>query len=187
MADINEKVLKQGFKQGIRIVQAVLQKSLMDAADELLRRVAFNRGYSGFTGNTQLSYACGVYIDGKLVHVSFQENWNGPTRRMKVRKGKVVYLEQPFEGEPRAVKGMVDIVENHGPYMSLKQLENYRAPRNCVAMMMTTGTEYSTWLEQEAGFDVLGRTKNEAEKILNANWKVIDDKFWEDEAPKILG
>ena len=175
----NARTLKFGFRQGQRIIEAFFQKSLMDAADDLLRQVAKDREFTGFTGNTQLSYACGVYVNGELKHVSFQHNWNGPTVRMKVRKGKVVYLENPFEGEARAIKGMAEIVVNHGPELSLQQIEQFRAPRRGVFLLMTTGTEYSTFLEEEAHLNVLTKTKENAQKIIERNWKAIDDKsFW---------
>lgn len=174
----NATTLKKGFEHGIKIIEAVLEKSLMDAADELLKQVVKNREYNGFTGNTQTSYACGVYINGKLVHVVFQHNWTAPTVRMKVRKGQVVFLQNPYEGNPRRIVGQADIVENHGKPMSLRMLEEYRAPRQGVALMMTTGTEYSTFLEEELGLDVLSKTKADAPDIIRKNWKKIDDSFW---------
>ena len=177
----NAKTLELGFRRGVRLIEAILQKSLMDAADDLLRQVAKDKEFTGFTGNTQLSYACGVYVNGELKHVSFQHNWNGPTIRMKVRKGKVVYLEEPFEGNPRPVKGMVDIVVNHGPELSLQQIEQFRAPRRGVFLLMTTGTEYSTFLDEEVGLNVLTKTKENAPKIIERNWKVIDKSLWERE------
>ena len=178
MSDHNKRVLDFGFRQGVAIIESVISQSLLVAAEELLKDVAANREFEGFTGNTQLSYACGVYVNGQLKHVVFQHNWNGPTKRMKVRKGKVVYLKDPYEGPGRAVRGAVDIVVNHGPELSLKQLEEYRAPRSGVAFVMTTGTEYSEYLEEVKDLNVLTKTYQEAAKIIAKNWKKIDDSFW---------
>jgi len=176
MRNDNAKTLENGFAKGFRMIEDVIFNSLANAADDLLKRVATNRQFIGFTGNTQTSYACGVYVNGKLVHVSVQQNWKEPTRRMKVRKGKVVYLNNPYEGYPRAVKGQVDIVENHGLPLSIKQLEEYKAPRHGVALMMTTGTEYSVYIEQAMSLDVLTNTFNDAPRIIERNWKRIDSQ-----------
>ena len=175
MAHDNAKTLENGFAKGLRMIEDVLFNSLADAADALLLRVATNRQFIGFTGNTQTSYAVGVYVNGKLEHVSVQRNWNQPPFRMKVRKGKVVYMENPYEGQPRAVKGQVDIVENHGLALSLRQLEEYKAPRKGLALMMTTGTEYSVYIEQAMSLDVLTNTFKDAARIINQNWKKISD------------
>ena len=169
----NAKTLENGFAKGLRMIEDVLFNSLADSADALLRRVATNRQFIGFTGNTQTSYACGVYVNGKLVHVAVQTNWTEPTVRMKVQKGKVVFLNNPYEGVPRAVKGRVDIEENHGLALSLKQLEEYRAPRKGLALMMTTGTEYSVYIEQSMSLDVLTNAFKEAPAIIERNWKRI--------------
>ena len=171
----NAKTLDNGFTKGLRIIEDVLFNSLANAADDLLRRVATNRQFIGFTGNTQTSYACGAYVNGRLEHVAVQQNWNEPTRRMKVRKGKVVFLSNPYEGHPRAVKGQVDIVENHGLVLSLKQLEEYKAPKKGLAIMMTTGTEYSVYIEENMSLDVLTLTFKDAPRIIERNWKKIED------------
>lgn len=171
----NEKVLENGFAKGLRMIEDVLFNSLADSADALLLRVATNRQFIGFTGNTQTSYACGVYVNGRLEHVSVQRNWNNPPVRMKVRKGKLVYLSNPYEGRPRAVRGQVDIEENHGLVLSLKQIEEYKAPRKGLALMITTGTEYSVYIEQVMSLDVLTNTFKEAPRIIERNWKKIDN------------
>lgn len=174
MAHDNAKTLENGFAKGLRMIEDVLFNSLANAADALLLRVATNRQFIGFTGNTQTSYACGVYVNGKLEHVSVQRNWSQPPFRMKVRKGKVVFLGNPYEGRPRAVTGQVDIVENHGLVLSLKQLEEYKAPKKGLALMMTTGTEYSVYIEQAMSLDVLTNTFKDAARIINQNWKKIE-------------
>ena len=172
----NAKTLENGFAKGLRMIEDVIFNSLANAADDLLKRVATNRQFVGFTGNTQTSYAVGLYINGKLEHVAVQQNWKEPTRRMKVRKGQIVFLSNPYEGRPRRVEGRVDIEENHGLYMSLKQIQEYKAPRRGVALMMTTGTEYSVYIEQNMSLDVLTLTFKDAPRIIERNWKKIDSQ-----------
>ena len=74
MAHDNAKTLENGFAKGLRMIEDVLFNSLANAADALLLRVATNRQFIGFTGNTQTSYACGVYVNGKLDGVSKKYN-----------------------------------------------------------------------------------------------------------------
>lgn len=169
----NAKTLENGFAKGYEMIEDILYNSLASAADDLLVRVSRNRDFVGFTGQTQTSYACGVYVNGRLVHVSVQRNWNAPPRRMKVLRGQVVYLSNPYEGYSRAVKGAVDIEDPSGLSLSLRQLEEYNAPRKGIALMMTTGTEYSVYLEAERGFDVLTRTFMDAPRIIEKNWKKL--------------
>ena len=137
-------------------------------------RVATNRQFIGFTGNTQTSYACGVYVNGTLEHVSVQKNWNTPPFRVKVRNGHFVYMTNPYEGRPRGVTGKVDTETDYGLELSLKQLEEYKPPKKGLALMMTTGTEYSVYIEQAMSLDVLTNTFKEAARIIEQNWKKID-------------
>lgn len=172
MAD-NARTLRDGFAKGFRIIEETLLSSLTDAADALLVDVSKNRTFMGFTGQTQTSYACGLYLNGKLEHVSVQKNWNTPPVRMKVQNGQVVYLKNPYEGQARVVVGRVDIVEPEGLALSLQQLQNYKAPKVGVALMITTGTEYSELLEAVRHLDVLTRTFSDAPSIIQNSWKKI--------------
>ena len=174
MTHDNAKILENGFAKGYQMIEDILFNSLANSLDALLIRVATNRQFIGFTGNTQTSYAGGVYVNGRLEHVAVQRNWNSKPVRMKVRKGSVVYLTHPYEGSPRAVKGQVDIEEDDGLTLSLKQLEEYKAPKRGLALMITTGTEYSVYIESVMNLDVLTNTFKEAATIINRNWKKID-------------
>jgi len=170
----NAKTLENGFAEMQRKIEDTLFNSLANAADALLLRVATTRQFIGFTGNTQTSYACGVYVNGKLEHVSVQRTWNSPPMRAKIRRGQVVYLSNPYEGVPRAVKGQVDTETDYGLDLSIRQLEEYKAPKKGLAIMMTTGTEYSVYVEQVQRLDVLTNLWLQAGRILERNWKKID-------------
>lgn len=170
----NEKVIDNGFAKGLRIIEDVLFNSFASAAEGLLKRVATNRQFIGFTGNTQTSYACGIYVNGRLVGVLVQHNWSMDPVRMKVQKGKVVFLNNPYEGRPRSVKGKVNIVEPYGLDLSVRQLEDYKAPKKGLALMMTTGTEYSVYIEQAMSLDVLTNTFKDAAAIIERNWRKIE-------------
>lgn len=169
----NFKTLDKGFSKGLQIIEDTIFNSLADAAEKLLIRVATNRQFIGFTGNTQTSYACGIYVNGNLEHVVVQRNWNTPPLRAKVNKGRFVYLTHPYEGFSRGVTGKVDIEDPYGQSLALKQIQEYKAPRRGIALMMTTGTEYSVYIEQNMSLDVLTNTFNDAARIINQNWKKI--------------
>ena len=174
MAHDNAKALENGLAKGLRMIEDTLFNSLTDAAERLLVRVATNRQFVGFTGNTQTSYMAGVYMYGRLASVIYQKNWNEPTVRGKVRRGRVVWLNNPYEGVPRAVKGMVDVGENHGMQTSLKFLEGYKAPRKGLALVVTTGTEYSEYIEDVMKLDVLTNTRLQAPDIIGRSWRRLD-------------
>ena len=169
----NAKTLENGFAKALEIIQDTIYNSLMDAAEKILVRVASNRQFVGFTGNTQTSYMVGVYQNGNLVGVVNQKNWSDAPRRAKVRKGMVVYLSNPYEGHPRAVKGMVDVSDNYGVDTSIKFLQGYKAPSKGFSIVVTTGTEYSVYIEQAMNLDVLTNTYMNASDILNRSWRKI--------------
>jgi hypothetical protein len=175
MAHDNAKVLSEGFAKGMKKIEQAIQNSLHWAAEELVHRALQNRTYTGFTGNTQTSYACGIYVRGTLVEVVHSQSFQERPVHLKIRYGKVLYLEHPYEdsGRGRARKGMVPVNNLEGIETSLKFLNSYKAPKNGVAMVMTTGTEYSEWLEEYVRLDVLSRTRQEAEKVLDRNWKPL--------------
>lgn len=170
----NAKTLENGFAKALEIIQDTIYNSLMDAAERILVRVASNRQFVGFTGNTQTSYMAGVYQNGSLAGIVHQKNWTEPAIRMKVRKGRVVFLTNPYEGHPRAVKGMVDVGENYGVETSMKFLQGYKAPSKGLSLVVTTGTEYSVYIEQSMNLDVLTNTYMNAAEILNRSWRKID-------------
>lgn len=171
----NKEVLDKGFAKAHDIIEEALVSSLKKSCMDLLKEVEFHRGYEGFTGQTQTSYMGGLYIDGRLAAIFNQHNWLQRPRRSKVPLNKFVYLEDPYEGEARGIRGSVDIDEPSGATLSLRMLREYKPPSKGIAIMVTTGTEYSELLEVIKGLDVLTGTFKEAAEILSHNWKKIED------------
>lgn len=169
----NAKVLENGFAKGLEIIQDVLVGSLIKSIQQLFAELPRKKGYTGFTGQTQTSYMGGVYINGSLRYIITEKEWTQPPRRGKVPRGKVAYLPNPYEGRERAVKGQVDIGEPSGRLTSLHFLQGYNAPKKCLCVVITTGTEYSEYLEDIMNVDVLTRTFLDAPKVLESNWKKI--------------
>ena len=169
----NAKVLENGFAKGLRMIQDTLVNSLIASIQQMLAELPTKIGFTGFTGQTQTSYMAGVYVDGSLRYIITEKEWTQRPRRGKIPKDKAVFLKNPYEGTERARIGAVDIGNPSGRATSLQFLESYRANRKELAIVITTGTEYSEYLESVERMDVLSRTYRDARKILNANWKSI--------------
>ena len=142
-------------------------KTLAVTCDNLIEHALQEREFSGFTGNTQTSYSCGIYKNGKLIYVvSAGKELRKPVRK-KIPLGKRVFLKRPYEGPPRAVKGKVKVDSQYGQYTAEDFLESYKnVPKKGFAIVMTTGTEYSEYLENLVHLNVLGETYSWAKDIL---------------------
>lgn len=171
----NKDVLDKGFAKAKTLIEDTIISSLRTSCMDLLEEVARHRDFEGFTGQTQTSYMGGLYIDGKLLAIFNQKNWLQRPRRSKVPLNKFVYLENPYEGDARTVRGAVDIEDPSGASLSFHILNTYKPPKEGMAIVITTGTEYSEILEVVAGLDVLTGTFMEAANIINKNWKKIPD------------
>lgn len=171
----NKQVLDKGFAKGLSMIEKVILDSLRESCMELLKQVARNRDFSGFTGQTQTSYMGGLYLNGKLLALFNQRNWLERPRRSKIPLGKTVHLDNPYEGAPRSKTGEVDIDDPSGTSLSTSILKEYKAPKKGMAIVITTGTEYSELLEAVKHLDVLTRTFMDAPDIINKNWKKIED------------
>lgn len=169
----NAKVLDNGFAKGLEIIQDHLVGSLIKSIQVLFSELPRKKGYTGFTGQTQTSYMGGVYIHGALRYIVTEQEWQKSPVRGKIPKGKHAHLKSPYEGSERTIKGEVDIGEPSGRLTSLHFLQGYNAPRNCLTVVITTGTEYSEFLESVLNMDVLTRTFQDAPKVLNNNWQKI--------------
>ena len=178
----NAKTLENGFAKGLRMIEDVIYNSLWGAAVSLLRYVGeihgpAHQGWSGFTGNTQLSYMCGIYQNGRLVGVVNQDNWRKPPVMSKIKGPK--FLMNPYEGNKRGLPtknwSVIPTDGDFGYNTSLNFLKGYKAPKNKMCLVMTTGTEYSEYIETVQHLDVLTDTFTKAPEKINMNWKKIDD------------
>lgn len=165
----NARTLQRGFSQFEKARERYIEKTLIEVGTEILTLVAKHRQFTGFTGNTQTSYACGIYVNGNCTQVIRQTNWNEPPKRVKVPAGRFVYLKDPYEGEARGVKGKRNIPNDggFGADTSVRFLLTYKgAPKRGWGMVVCTGTEYSEYLETVKHLDVLSGTAAE----VTADW-----------------
>lgn len=171
----NKSVLDKGFEKGFQLIEDVIVESLRASCIGLLKEVQNHRTFHGFTGQTQTSYMGGLYVNGKLRVLFNERNWLERPRRSKVPKGKFVFLERPYEGGARGGIGAVDIIDPSGTNLSTKILMQYEAPQKGFAIVITTGTEYSEYIESAHHLDVLTGTYMAAADIIDKNWKKIPD------------
>lgn len=167
----NSRVIQKGFDDFSKAINKYVIDSLTDAAEELLVAVVRHRTFTGFTGNTQTSYACGVYVNGSCQNIILQQNWMESPRRLKIQYGELVFLNNPYEGEARATRGSVDTSQEYGQDTSVRFLLEHKCPKDGWGLVMTTGTEYSEFLETINGFDVLTGTAEESYAIISKSFK----------------
>lgn len=172
----NKAALDSGFKKAKEIIFGHLYDQSIKLCDALVRDALNKREFVSFTGNTITSFACGIYIDGDLNYmVASGENMAAPVHA-KVQKGEYVYLSNPYEGEPRGVTGKVDIRYNaSGMDTAFGILQGIGSPPKGISIVMTTGTEYSTYLEIVHDFNVLSDTaeKGNVKSLLYNSFKPL--------------
>ena len=176
----NRRVLDMGFSSFEKSRNEYMLDSIVKSATDLLRTVAKYREFQGFTGNTQTSYACGIYVNKRCRRIILQTNWEEPPRIAKIPAGKFVYLENPYEGDARGVRAKRNIQTDgdFGQNTSVRFLLEYKdTPSNGWGLVMTTGTEYSEYLETVRGLDVLTGTAEEAISVIMNNFKQMPPEW----------
>jgi hypothetical protein len=166
---------KTAFMRGLRIAKEKIHFALLgrlaEYGQELLEDARFRGEYQSFTGNTLTSLAFGLYENSTLTDVVFISSVEPPVH-VKVREGSFTYLAAPYEGVPRGVSGKVPITDAWGKDTSIRTLQGV-CPKGGNGIVVTTGTEYSTLLEQKYDMNVLSDTALYAE-----NNSLMDMKQW---------
>ncbi|MEG1684577.1 MAG: hypothetical protein RR319_01330 [Bacteroides sp.] len=128
---------KEQFEAGIKKAMAIKQKVLLNGLRDLMEacvEYAYdNHTFSNLTFNTQDSYGGAVYFKGKMY-------------------GNPYFLEQ------KASVGTIDMqVETDGQFGHEKSLDFLRSykPKSEFDICVTTGTEYSEFLERVRHLDTL--------------------------------
>jgi hypothetical protein len=94
-----------------------------------------------------------------------QDKYDEVPKMKKVPYGEWVYIREPYEYVGRSVFGKVQVDNLYGAESSKEFLKNY-TPDADMAIVMTTGTEYSVYLEEAMHYDVLSGAYYDATKIL---------------------
>ena len=172
----NKAALDKGFKKAKEIIFAHLYDQCINLCDTLVNDALSKRKFQSFTGNTITSFACGIYIDGALNYlVASGQNMEVPVHA-KVQEGELVYLVEPYEGKARSVRGEVGIAYNlSGMETSYRILQSMHPSSGGLSIIMTTGTEYSTYLEGVYHLNVLSETAKDSnvKKLLYSSFKPL--------------
>ena len=172
----NKAALDSGFKKAKELIFGHLYDQCIRLCDSLVEDALSNRGFLSFTGNTVTSFACGIYVDGELNYIVASGETMSPPVHAKVQLGELVYLKNPYEGVARSVKGKVNIVHDmSGMDTSFHILQTLQPSNKGLSIIMTTGTEYSTYLEDVYKLNVLSETASDSnvKRLLYASFKPL--------------
>lgn len=167
MQNRNYKSIKEGALQAQKLVDNLMLDLFTQHGQFLLNDAEAQREYNDFTGNTFTSLAYGVYSGGALEDVFFVNAKEAIHR--KVYKGETITLSTTYDGRDNVtVVGKVGISDDFGIETSVRQLEQV-CPKGGRGVVITTGTEYSTFLERERDLNVLTDTALLA-KVYSHSW-----------------
>lgn len=117
-----------------------------------------NKTFKDLTGQTQDSYSYAVYYEGVMMSIGNTTSSKNPIRR-KFRKGEVQTNFNDVDGVWRdRFEGVIETDGGYGSVSALNFLQSY-TPIKKYELVVTTGTEYSVYLERNRDLDVLSDTK----------------------------
>lgn len=163
----NLKTFDAGMKRARRMINDYLYATIERLCLRLIDHALKEREFDGFTGNTQTSYACGIYYNGGLMGIVIAGDTMRKPVHVKIRKGERVFLRRPYEGKARSVTGRVDVDGQLGMDSAADFLSSYRPfIKKGFSVVMTTGTEYSEYLENVRNLNVLTDTYQSSKGIV---------------------
>lgn len=174
MQAINNRELADAKKRMRAEVENYFTERLVRVCDRLVEDAVASKEYKNLTGNTVTSYTCGLYVNGSLSYVvQSGEGMTAPVRK-KLRKGEYHYFNPDYDGVKRGAKGTVETDGGWGTSTAMSFVMGYK-PRwkRGFAIVMTTGTEYSEFLEQEHDLNVLTDTYEYVSDVMFNNFKPI--------------
>ncbi|THC82914.1 hypothetical protein E7X23_24385, partial [Bacteroides fragilis] len=127
--------------------------------------------FRNLTGNTITSYACGLFMDGRFSYfVCSGDSMKQPVR-VKLTKGET-FVGVSYDNQNRRFTGTIETDKGYGEASSFDFLKRYKSEsRKGFEIVMCTGTEYSTYLENVLNADVLTGTFQRAQNTLFKNFK----------------
>lgn len=173
----NENAVKNGMKYARMLIQLDMMKKFENAAVSLLEQAFEEAEFRDLTGNTITSYCAGIFLDGKLIKIVSLAELEGapnPTRKKLSKKDKYpITLERYISGIPATISGVdVDTDGGYGLDTSKRFLSQYKpSVQKGYGIVVTTGTEYSEFLEAERHLNVLTDNLEDAKKVVkNHAW-----------------
>ena len=158
---------RQAFIDGKKILDNLTREQFLLAFYQLgytlIRDAEFQAEYRNLTGNTVTSLAFGLYVDGVLSDVVTLDKES--PMRTKLTKGDILRNFVDYDGNLRKYfSANVATDGGYGYDTSLTFLKSYRIPKKYkYALVVTTGTEYSEYLQNVLNLNVLSDTAIKAE------------------------
>ena len=164
----NGNAIKSGKDKALKAIREYMARVSPQVAEHLIIEAENSKEYNDFTGNTVTSYSVGIYKGGNLTDIVFDDNLRERLRE-KVKKREVVTLRETYDGRTDVtIVGQVNVTSETGLEFSEKFLQTV-FPKGGTGIVMTTGTEYSTFLEKVRNLDVLTNAFNNAREVA-LNW-----------------
>ena len=159
--NINEKAIREGMAKANAMIHERAMDAISIVGEEMLMDASVAKEYHSLTGNTLTSLAFGRYDNFKLVEfVLFDAD--KPAIRRKFTKGDIVSNYRDYEGNVRDVfRATIETDEGWGTSTSVQFLRAFK-PTYATSIVVTTGTEYSEYLEKVLELNVLTETEKEA-------------------------
>ena len=177
----NTKALNEGFKKFKKLMDMQMLDILTNASYKLLVDAEFSKEFQNLTGNTITSYMVGIFKRGKLartIALKDMDRLPSPTRRkLSYKKDGVAIVEEYMTGNERVVR-LKDLVETDKMYgyttakrfLTIYKPEVYKG----YGIVMCTGTEYSDFLEDMYGLNVLTETFQISPRVLAQSLRPIE-------------
>lgn len=171
----NRKAFDAGMKKAEQIIYGHIYGILCDVCDAAVVYAMNNHsGFNNFTGNTHTGYVCGLFMDGALQYYAASASLDKPPVRVKLTAGETAYLDPDYDGNTRSFRGVIETDQGYAFDYAMKFLNGYSSKvKKGFQLVMTTGTEYSEYLENVRHADVLTGTFEEIPQILFKNLKPI--------------
>ena len=153
----NEVLFDEGIRKAKELVSGYIFDVLTKCCEELIQDALDNKsGFRNLTGNTITSYACGLFMDGRFSYFVCSETFVGVS----------------YDNQNRRFTGTIETDKGYGEAFSFDFLKRYKSEsRKGFEIVMCTGTEYSTYLENVLNADVLTGTFQRAQNTLFKNFK----------------
>ena len=167
--DSIEKQFQAGIDKAIAIRDKVYMIRLTAFCYRLIHAAEIHAGYNNLTGNTITSLACGIYNQGKLIKVVNDSDMPEPVRE-KLDKGEVMEAGSiTYDGFTLKSNytGTIDTDGGYGADFSKEFLSSFVPANAGYSVVMCTGTEYSVYLQTAKHMDVLTKTFNDADSLIN--------------------
>lgn len=159
--NINEKAIREGMAKANAMIAERTMVALNIVGEEMLMDASVQKEYTSLTGNTLTSLAFGRYDNYKIAEIVLFDA-DKPAQRRKFTAGDTVYGYRDYEGNVRdKFTADIETDEGWGNSTSVRFLRSFRPPRP-TAIIVCTGTEYSDFLENEKGLNVLTDTEQYA-------------------------